>query len=101
MKFVCSIIYYMFMKVLNEKLEGYRRAPDEKGNDIYSKMLFPIKVCKQWFNPEGLLKKKKDKKTSQKLYDEHFELVDDLREKLSEWIDILHELMMNQKSKGK
>jgi hypothetical protein len=52
------------MKVLNEKLEGYRRAPDEKGNDIYSKMLFPIKVCKQWFNPEGLLKKKKDKKTS-------------------------------------
>ena len=92
MKFVCSILYFMFMKTLNERMLEYRRAKDTEGNDIYGAQLFPLKICQQWFDPVKL--KKKKSKTDQRLYDEHKELILTLREKLNEWIDSLHDLMV-------
>ena len=45
MKFVCSILYFMFMKTLNERMLHYRREKDTDGNDIYGAQLFPLSVC--------------------------------------------------------
>lgn len=36
-KFVATILYYSFMKVINANMMDYQREQDEKGNDIYSK----------------------------------------------------------------
>ena len=40
MKFVCSILYYLFVRQLNSKMKDYKRAKDTKGNDIFSELLY-------------------------------------------------------------
>lgn len=38
-KVLASILYYLFMQVLNAMMEQYERLPDEAGNDVYSKKM--------------------------------------------------------------
>ena len=42
-KVVSTIIYYIFMQVINSLLKDYKRVPDQKGADIYSLKLLPYK----------------------------------------------------------
>ena len=62
MKFVCSILYYMFMRGLNKIMTNYKRKKDTKGNDIYSELLFEYSYCEQWFKPTRLKKGNKEEK---------------------------------------
>lgn len=42
-KVVSTIIYYIFMQVINSLLKDYKRVADKKGADIYSLKLLPYK----------------------------------------------------------
>jgi len=35
-KVIATILYYIFMRVINKLLKSYERQKDKKGNDIYS-----------------------------------------------------------------
>ena len=59
MKFVSSIVYYLFMRVLNAKMKEYKRVDDTKGNDVYSLILNPYEDIQEFFKPTILGKDKK------------------------------------------
>ena len=51
-KLVSTIIYYIFMQVMNKIMTGYTRAKDTKGNDVYGKKLIPFSKVKMFFAPK-------------------------------------------------
>jgi hypothetical protein len=42
-KVVSTIVYYLFMQVMNSLLKEYQRKQDKKGDDVYSLKLLPYK----------------------------------------------------------
>ena len=93
-KFVATILYYLFMKVVNAEMMEYQREQDEKGNDIFSAILFEYKVVEEFFQPTYLdLSKKSEKKQ----YDEQLALVEQLKKMLSRWLDKIYLLMKAQR----
>ena len=48
-KVIATILYYLFMKVLNHELIGYERAKDKRGNDFFSAKLLPYKDVALFF----------------------------------------------------
>jgi hypothetical protein len=79
-KVVSTIVYYIFMQVMNSLLKDYKRKPDPKGADIYSLKLLPFKEIESFM-------KGRDK--TQKLF------LADMKKLIENWLTRIHLLITN------
>lgn len=49
-KLVASVLYYIFMQVVDKMMENYERLPDKPGNDYYSDLVYKYSAIKKFFD---------------------------------------------------
>eukprot|EP00356_Strombidium_inclinatum_P009324 CAMPEP_0170497662 /NCGR_PEP_ID=MMETSP0208-20121228/25371_1 /TAXON_ID=197538 /ORGANISM="Strombidium inclinatum, Strain S3" /LENGTH=159 /DNA_ID=CAMNT_0010774547 /DNA_START=2250 /DNA_END=2729 /DNA_ORIENTATION=- len=48
-QWIASILYFLFMQVIEEALKNYERDPSQKGGDVFSKKLLKFKDVQVFF----------------------------------------------------
>ena len=80
-KVVSTIVYYIFMQVINSLLKDYKRVPDKKGADVYSLKLLPYKEVEEFLKGGG--------NQTQKIF------LADMKKLIENWLTRIHLLISN------